>query len=84
MPCIRHAALRYRQPFADALRVARCESRLQPTAVGFGVHFGLFQFLRSTWRTTPYHRRWIFSARYSALAAMWAWSVGRRGEWACR
>ena len=44
VPCIRYAAMKYHQPFRDALRVARCESGLRPTAVGFGIHRGLFQF----------------------------------------
>lgn len=84
VPCIRHAALRFRQPFHDALRVARCESTLNPHAVGFSVHYGLYQFLPSTWATTPYRGRWIFSARWNALAAMWMWKAHRRSEWACR
>lgn len=66
------------------LRVARCESDLDPLAVGFGVHHGLYQFLASTWATTPYAGRWIHSAKWNALAAAWMWSVGRRGEWQCR
>jgi len=83
VPCIRAAAGRYRQPVADMLRVARCESGLDPYN-SYAGHFGLFQFLRSTWATTPYRGRWIFSARYQALAAAWAWSVRRRSEWACQ
>lgn len=82
--CIRYAAMKYRQPVGDALRVARCESTLNPYAVGYAVHHGLFQFLPSTWRSTPYGGRWIYSSRWNALAAMWMWSVGRRGEWQCR
>lgn len=80
--CIQHAALRYRQPLSDMLRVARCESSLDPYNTYAG-HYGLYQFLPSTWATTPYRHRWIFSARYQALATAWMWSVGRRGEWAC-
>lgn len=85
VPCIRYAAMKYRQPFGAALRTAQCESGLNPYAVGFGVHRGLFQHLYpSTWNTTPYRRHDPFRARYSALAAMWMWSKGRRGEWQCR
>jgi hypothetical protein len=86
VPCIRRAALHYRQPFHDALRVARCESGLNPFASN-GEHAGLYQFRvahPSTWATTKYAARDPYRAKWSALAAMWAWSVGRRGEWACR
>ena len=84
VPCIRRAALHRQQPFGDLLRVARCESRLNPYAVN-GPHRGLYQFnWPGTWGTTPYARRDPFSAKWNALAAAWAWSVGRRGEWQCR
>lgn len=86
---IRRAAAKYNQPLSDAMRVADCESDFRPwlvnsTPVGSEHATGLFQFLPSTWRTTPYRNRSIFSARWNAMAAMWMWSVGRRGEWACR
>jgi hypothetical protein len=82
--CIRRAAIHRRQSFRDMLRVARCESRLNPLAVGFRIHHGLFQYLWGTWRSTPYGHHWIYSAKWQALATAWMWSVGRRGEWACR
>lgn len=48
-------------------------------------HYGLFQFLYpSTWDTTPYARRDVWSAKWNSLAAMWMWANGRRGEWACQ
>lgn len=84
VPCIRRAALHWRQPFTDALRVARCESTLNPYAVGFGIHHGLYQFLESTWQTTRYRLRWVYSAKWNALAAMSMWAAGRRGEWECQ
>ena len=80
--CIWQAAKKYRQPYGDALRVASCESTLNPYAQG--MHLGLFQFLPSTWQTTPYSDKDALKAKWNALAAMWAWSVGRRGEWECR
>jgi hypothetical protein len=83
IPCIRYAARRHRQPLADMIRVARCESGLDPFNYYAG-HHGLYQFLGSTWATTPYARHWIYSARYQALATAWMWSAGRRGEWACQ
>lgn len=45
---------------------------------------GLFQFLPSTWRTTPYGRFDVFSPYANALAAGWMHANGRGGEWSCR
>jgi hypothetical protein len=45
---------------------------------------GLFQFLPSTWQTTPYRMFSPMSAYASALAAGWMHANGRGGEWACR
>jgi len=79
------AADRYGQPRADMLRVAECESNLDPNAVNpISGASGLFQFLPSTWATTPYANDNIFDPWASANAAGWMWSVGRRGEWACQ
>lgn len=78
------AADRYRQPRADMLRVAECESNLDPYAVNPSGSYGLFQFIDSTWQSTPYADRDVFDPRANANAAGWMWSVGRRGEWVCR
>ena len=94
VPCIRRAAIHWRVSFPMLLRKARCESGLNPYAIN-GRPFnrapvatskstGLLQFLPSTWATTPYARRWIWSAKWSALAAGWMHHVGRGGEWSCR
>ncbi len=84
------AANRYGQSPEAMLAVARCESNLNPRAVNpisIGAAgnnaSGLFQFLPSTWRTTPYASHDIFDPWASANAAGWMWSVGRRGEWVC-
>jgi len=45
---------------------------------------GLFQFLPSTWQTTPYARESIWSPYANALAAAWMERSGRGGEWVCR
>jgi soluble lytic murein transglycosylase-like protein len=45
---------------------------------------GLMQFMPSTWQTTPYRRRSIWSAKYNALAGGWMHSAGRGNEWSCR
>lgn len=79
------AADRYGQPREDMLRVARCESVLDPSAVNpYSNASGLFQFLPSTWATTPYADQDIFDAEANANAAGWMWSVGRRNEWVCQ
>ena len=82
---IYEAADYYGQPRADMLRVARCESGLNPNAVNRSSGAsGLFQFMPGTWATTPYADQDIFNARANAFAAGWMWSVGRRNEWTCQ
>jgi hypothetical protein len=82
---IREAARAFNQPEEDLLRVARCESVLDPRAVNpQGPWFGLFQFHRSTWASTPFAARDIFDPVANANAAAWMWQQGRRGEWTCQ
>jgi hypothetical protein len=82
---IREAARAFGQPEEDLLRVGRCESNLNPRAVNSdGPYFGLFQFLRSTWASTPFADRDIFDPFANAHAAAWMWQQGRRREWACQ
>lgn len=79
------AADAYGQPREDMLRVARCESVLDPNAVNpYSNASGLFQFLPGTWATTPYADQDIFDPVANANAAAWMWSVGRRNEWVCQ
>ena len=79
------AADRYGQSRDDMLRVATCESGLDPSnyTPPYGAS-GLFQFLPGTWATTPYAGYDIFDPWANANAAGWMWSVGRRGEWVCQ
>lgn len=79
------AADKYGQPRSDMLRVAQCESVLDPNVVNpaSGVS-GLFQFLPSTWATTPYANEDIFDPVANAEAAAWMWDNGRRNEWHCQ
>lgn len=82
---IYNAADAYGQPREDMLRVARCESVLDPNAVNSASNAsGLFQFLPSTWETTPYADENIFDPVASANAAAWMWDNGRRNEWVCQ
>ena len=79
------AADRYGQPREDMLRVATCESNLDPSAVNSSSGAsGLFQFMPGTFASTPYADQDIFDAWASANAAGWMWSVGRRNEWECQ
>jgi len=65
-------------------RKARCESGLNAWAHNSSGASGLFQFLTSTWRTTPYSNFSVFDPFANALAAGWMHSHGRGGEWSCR
>ena len=79
------AAKKYGQSERAMVRVARCESTLNPCALNrSGPYYGLFQFLKSTWKTTPYGDRDIYDPEAQALAAGWMWSEGRKNEWACQ
>ena len=82
---IAKAAKKYGQSKKAMERVARCESNLDPCAVNQkGPYYGLFQFLKSTWSSTPYKNEDIFDPRSQALAAAWMWKQGRKNEWACQ
>lgn len=46
---------------------------------------GLYQFKPSTWRTTPYRWRSIWSAKFQALAAAFVYHRdGGGSEWECQ
>lgn len=64
-------------------RKASCESTYDPRADN-GHARGLFQFLDSTWSSTPFGRFDVFSPYANALAAGWMHARGRGGEWSCR
>jgi uncharacterized protein YraI len=79
------AADAYGQPREDMLRVAKCESVLDPSNVNSSSGAsGLFQFMPGTWLTTPFADQDIFDPVANANAAAWMWSVGRRNEWVCQ
>ena len=84
---IYNAADRWGQPRADMLRVARCESNLDPRAVNSSSGAsGLFQFMPSTFAFTPNGKAGqdIFDPVASADAAGWMWANGMRNHWACQ
>jgi hypothetical protein len=81
---IAEAARAYGQSEEAMVRVARCESVLNPCAVNDnGPYYGLYQFLKSTWRSTPFGDRDIFDPEAQALATGWMWQQGRKNEWVC-
>jgi hypothetical protein len=79
------AADTYGQSREDMLRVATCESGLDPNNVTPPYDAsGLFQFLPGTWASTPFAAQSVFDPVANANAAAWMWSVGRRNEWVCQ
>ncbi len=70
---------------AKAIRVAMCESGLNPNARNPSGASGVFQFLPSTWAMTPYHAASPFNAWANINAAHWLFV--RDGyswrEWQC-
>jgi soluble lytic murein transglycosylase-like protein len=80
---ISRAARHYGQSVDFMRYLAHCESRYRWWAYNPSGASGLFQFMRSTYATTPYSRRSLWSPKWNALAAGWMLAQGRRGEWAC-
>lgn len=82
---IYEAASNYGQNGDAMLRVARCESGLNPHAVGGGgAYHGLFQFVPSTFANTPYGEYDIYDPWANANAASWIWSEGGKSAWVCQ
>ena len=82
---IDQAARKYGQSKSAMIRVARCESGLDPCAYNRkGPYHGLYQYLKSTWRSTPYRDRDIYDPKAQAMATGWMWKKGRKNEWACK
>ncbi|MEP7105310.1 MAG: transglycosylase SLT domain-containing protein, partial [Chloroflexota bacterium] len=77
------------QPLGDgavngALKIARCESKYDPNAVnGASDAQGLFQFLPSTWRGTPFAAGSPFDPATNAKAAAWLYQTYGPTQWEC-
>ena len=70
---------------AWGLRVASCESGFNPRAYNpAGPYYGLFQFLMSTFKATPYGGGDIYDPVANANAAAWKWANGGASVWGCR
>src|SRR2546429_1176432 len=67
-----------------ALRVAKCESNYNPFAVNRSSGASrLFQFLPSTWASSPYHAQSVFDPTANAKAAAWLYQRSGPGQWSC-
>lgn len=82
---IRQAFAPYGQTAVDwGLRVAKCESGYNPRAYNpAGPYYGLFQFLMSTFKNTPYGGGDIYDPMTNAKAAAWKYSQGGASAWGC-
>jgi SH3-like domain-containing protein len=81
------AADKWGQSRVDMIRVARCESFLDPNIVNpASGTSGLFQFRPSTFAFTPNGKAGedIFNPVSNADAAGWMWANGMRHHWACQ
>jgi soluble lytic murein transglycosylase-like protein len=84
--CIDRAANLYRVDKYMLRRKAQCESHLQTDAYNPSGAMGLFQFMGSTWASTPYGKRGksVWHPKWASLGAAWMHRVGRGGEWVCQ
>lgn len=76
--------MHWRVGFHLMLRIARCESGLNPLASnGDSGSSGLMQFMPGTFLATKYGRegRSIWSAKWSALAGAWLLRRAGTGPW---
>jgi hypothetical protein len=78
------------QPLGDAsvnwaMRIAFCESTYNPNAVNASSGaMGLFQFLPTTWRSTPFAADSPFDPQANARAAAWLLQTYGPSQWECR
>lgn len=78
-------------PYSILLRIARCESGLNPRAQNAG-HFGLFQFVPATFHTavqrmkaeTGVRAHSFWNPRDSAYAAGYLFVTGYSFSWSCK
>lgn len=85
LACIHRASLHWGESFSYMKGIAWRESRWNPAAKNpQSTASGLFQFLNTTWAGSwnPYRSISVFSAKYNALAAAYAMSLGYYSWWA--
>lgn len=78
------AAIAYHVDAATLIRKGRCESGNWTQFHNRSGASGPWQFLPSTWRSTPYGGYSPYDPTAAALAAAWMHAQGRGGEWVCR
>jgi hypothetical protein len=79
------ASIIYRVPRSTLVRRGLCESHLQRYAQNASGATSYWQFLPSTWASTPFAAFSIYSPFAQAFAAGWMMGpAGRGGEWQCR
>jgi membrane-bound lytic murein transglycosylase B len=66
------------QAFAIAYRESRFNYRVTNSSSGAA---GLYQFMPTTWHSTPYRKKSPYSPKYASLAAMWMWAKGGYHHW---
>ena len=67
-----------------ALRVAKCESGFNPNSYNASSGAsGVFQFLPSTWRASPYASSSPFDAQANVRAALWLYQRSGPNQWVC-
>ena len=84
LDCIHGAAITYHVDQGWMEVVMWCESggnRWDVNASSGATSF--FQYLPSTWQTTPYRNHSIYSAKWQSLATAWMMTQGRQSEWVC-
>jgi hypothetical protein len=83
---IQQAFAPYGQTGIDwGLRVAKCESGYNPLAYNpAGPYYGVFQFLMSTFKATPYGGQNIYDASANVNAAAWKYGQGGASAWGCK
>ncbi len=89
--CIHRAAIHWGADYSDGVYIAWRESRwlnygrtycpVNPQPVGDEHATGLFQFLPSTFDSTPYAGQGICDPKVNALAWAWAWAHGWQSHW---
>jgi len=85
---IRDAAAAQGADAEQLVRVAYCESRLNPGAYNASGASGLFQFLPSTWAANSgragYAGASVFDPVAAANVAAWMFARGQAAQWVCR
>ena len=79
---IRRAARHFDQSRSQAYAIAYRESKYdyKVTNSSSGAA-GLYQFMPSTWDSTPYGDKSPYHPRWASLAAMWMWKHGGYSHW---